>query len=151
MSGVQGSQGKYLNLNRGAISIQSSIHPSSSTSQSSLPHHHSSTSPTATMPPIPPLFVLPITPAGCITCTQPSARVYLLTFDSPPDNRMTPTFCTTLLLALDILDHRFPKGVVITTSGIQKFYSNGLDYDSAIKTKGFFEDYLYPLWRRLLT
>ncbi|KAL2049924.1 hypothetical protein ABVK25_009791 [Lepraria finkii] len=64
---------------------------------------------------------------------------------------MTPAFCATFLLALDILDHRFPKGVVITTSGIQKFYSNGLDYDSAIKTKGFFEDSLYPLWRRLLT
>ena len=103
------------------------------------------------MPPIPALFVLPITPAGRITCTQPSPRVYLLTFESPPDNRMTPAFCDTFLLALDILDYRFPKGVVVTTSGIQKFYSNGLDYESAIKTKGFFGDVLYPLWRRLLT
>ena len=103
------------------------------------------------MPPIPALFVLPITPAGRITCTQPSPRVYLLTFESPPDNRMTPAFCYTFLLALDILDHRFPKGVVVTTSGIQKFYSNGLDYESAIKTKGFFGEVLYPLWRRLLT
>ena len=97
------------------------------------------------MPPIPALFVLPITPAGRITCTQPAPRVYLLTFESPPDNRMT------FLLALDIIDHRFPKGVVVTTSGIQKFYSNGLDYESAIKTKGFFGEVLYPLWRRLLT
>lgn len=103
------------------------------------------------MPPIPALFVLPITPAGRITCTQPSPRVYLLTFESPPDNRMTPAFCDTFLLALDILDHRFPKGVVVTTSGIQKFYSNGLDYESAIKAKGFFGEVLYPLWRRLLT
>ncbi|KAK4694991.1 Delta3-Delta2-enoyl-CoA isomerase, partial [Lecanoromycetidae sp. Uapishka_2] len=103
------------------------------------------------MPPIPALFVLPLPPSGRITCTQPAPRIYLLTFDSPPDNRMTPAFCSTFLLALDILDHRFPKGVVITTSGIQKFYSNGLDYESAIKTQGFFSDYLYPLWRRLLT
>lgn len=103
------------------------------------------------MPPIPPLFALPISPSGRITCTQPSQRIYLLSFESPPDNRLTPAFCSTFLLALDILDHRFPKGVVITTSSIAKFYSNGLDYESAIKTKNFFSESLYPLWRRLLT
>ncbi|KAL8635761.1 MAG: hypothetical protein Q9228_006785 [Teloschistes exilis] len=103
------------------------------------------------MPPIPPLFTLPIEPKGAIICTQPSSRVYLLTFDSPPDNRLTPAFCASFILALDIVDRRFEKGVVITTSGIPKFYSNGLDYESAIKTKGFFEESLYPLWRRLLT
>ena len=64
---------------------------------------------------------------------------------------MTPAFCKTFLLALDIIDHTFPNGVVVTTSSINKFYSNGLDYESAIKTKRFFEDSLYPLWRRLLT
>jgi len=103
------------------------------------------------MAPIPALFTLPLPPSGRITCTQPSQRIYLLTFDSPPDNRMTPSFCSTFLLALDILEHRFPTGVVVTTSGIQKFYSNGLDYESAIRTEGFFDRYLYPLWRRLLT
>ena len=64
---------------------------------------------------------------------------------------MIPAFCKTFLLALDILEHRYPKGVVVTTSSITKFYSNGLDYESAIKTERFFEDNLYPLWRRLLT
>lgn len=158
------------------------------------------------MPPIPPLFTLPIQPNGRITwyvlpylflssrvkhirgqrweslpattpslnisllalapssktsilttyfhhhSTQPSTRLYLLTFESPPDNRMTPSFCQTLLLALDILDHRFPKGVVVTTSGIPKFYSNGLDYESAVKEgEKFWRESLYPLWRRLLT
>ena len=103
------------------------------------------------MPPIPVLFTVPIAPKGIIICTQPLSRVYLLTFESAPDNRLTPAFCQSLLLALDILDHRFPKGVVITTSGITKFYSNGLDLESAVKTKGFFADSLYPLWRRLLT
>ena len=103
------------------------------------------------MPPIPALFSVPIVPKGIIICTQPTPRVYLLTFQSPPDNRLTPAFCKSLLLALDILDHRFPKGVVVTTSSITKFYSNGLEYESAMKTKGFFADGLYPLWRRLLT
>ncbi|KAL8733253.1 MAG: hypothetical protein Q9166_002270 [cf. Caloplaca sp. 2 TL-2023] len=103
------------------------------------------------MPPIPPLFKLPIDPKGSITCSQPSQRLYLLTFDSPPDNRLTPAFCSSFLLALDILDCRYQKGVVVTTSAISKFYSNGLDFESAFKSKSFFPDSLYPLWRRLLT
>lgn len=103
------------------------------------------------MAPIPALFSVPIEPKGIIICTQHAPRTYLLTFQSSPDNRLLPAFCNSMLLALDILDHRFPKGVVVTTSGIMKFYSNGLDYESAVKTKGFFADILYPLWRRLLT
>ncbi|KAL8825671.1 MAG: hypothetical protein Q9170_007703 [Blastenia crenularia] len=103
------------------------------------------------MAPIPALFTLSIDPKGSIFCTQPSQRVYLLTFDSPPDNRLTPAFCASFVLALDILDKRFPKGIVVTTSAIAKFYSNGLDYESAIKSKAFFSESLYPLWRRLLT
>jgi len=103
------------------------------------------------MPPIPPLFTLPIDPSGRITCTQPSQRIYLLSFESPPDNRFTPSFCASFLLALDIIDHKFPRGVVLTTSSITKFYSNGLDYESAVQSPTFFSESLYPLWRRLLT
>ncbi|KAL8719012.1 MAG: hypothetical protein Q9181_008122, partial [Wetmoreana brouardii] len=104
------------------------------------------------MAPLPPLFTLPIpSTKGSITCTQPFPLIYLLTFSSQPDNRFTPSFCATFLLALDIIDRRYKKGIVITTSGIPKFYSNGLDYEAAVKTKGFFEESLYPLWRRLLT
>lgn len=103
------------------------------------------------MPPLPPLFTLPIEPSGSITCTQPLPKVYLLTFFSPPDNRLTVSFCNAFQLALDIIAHRYPKGVVVSTSGVAKFYSNGLDYETAIKTKGFFRDTLYPLWKRLLT
>lgn len=113
------------------------------------------------MPPIPPLFVLQIPSAtvsssssahssGSIVCTQPAQKVYLLSFSSPPDNRLTPSFNNTLLLALDILEHRFPKGVVITTSSIAKFYSNGLDYENAIKDPNFFKGSLFPLWHRLV-
>jgi hypothetical protein len=99
-----------------------------------------------------PLFTIPIDSTnGSITCTQPQPKVYLLTFSSPPDNRHTPDFCKAFVLALDIIDFKLPKGVVVTTSAIQKFYSNGLDYENAIKDKNFWENSLYPLWRRLLT
>jgi enoyl-CoA hydratase/carnithine racemase len=111
------------------------------------------------MAPIPALFSVPIArdtnnptaPPGNIICTQPAPGVYLLSFFSAPDNRLTRPFNTALLLALDILEHRFPKGVVITTSSIPKFYSNGLDYDNAIKDPTFFGTSLFPLWHRLLT
>ena len=41
--------------------------------------------------------------------------------------------------------------MVITTSGIPKFYSNGLDLEHASFTPGFFPESLYALWRRMLT
>ena len=113
------------------------------------------------MPPIPPLFVLQIPQsgtspsigdgAGSFICTQPTPQVYLLSFSYPPDNRLTPQFNSTFLLALDILEHRFPRGVVVTTSIINKFYSNGLDYENAIRDPTFMHGSLFPLWRRLIT
>ena len=60
-------------------------------------------------------------------------------------------FCQAILLALDIIETRHEPGVVITTSGISKFYSNGLDLEHASFTPGFFPDSLYALWRRMLT
>ena len=60
-------------------------------------------------------------------------------------------FCQTLILALDILETRHPPGAVITTSGIDKFYSNGLDLDHANYTPGYFKDSLYALFLRLVT
>lgn len=101
-----------------------------------------------------PLFTIPITSTGgSIVCTNPGAEqnVYLLTFSSPPDNRLTPTFIDAFILALDIIEHRYPKGVVVTTSGIPKFYSNGLDLDVVAQTEGFLEKWLWRLFRRLLT
>ena len=113
------------------------------------------------MPPVPPLFVLQVPQTGAASsgpsqqgsfiCTQAAPRVYLLSFSSPPDNRLTPAFNKTFLLALDIIEHRLPKGVVITTSSITKFYSNGLDYENAIRDPTFFPTSLFPLWRRLIT
>ena len=60
-------------------------------------------------------------------------------------------FCQTVILALDILEHKHEPGVVVTTSGIDKFYSNGLDLEHASYTPGFWKDSLYALWLRLIT
>ncbi|KAI9650771.1 hypothetical protein NHQ30_000801 [Ciborinia camelliae] len=108
-----------------------------------------------------PLFTLPIpissplqSQPGTLTCTTPSAahpNLYLLTFSSPPDNRLTTTFCQTFLLALDILELSYPVGAICITSAIPKFFSNGLDLDHATATEGYWETSLYALWKRLLT
>ncbi|KAF7716602.1 Uncharacterized protein PECH_004411 [Penicillium ucsense] len=106
------------------------------------------------------LFTIPITSTGgTIVCTNPTAKhgaetkenIYLLTFTSPKDNRLTPTFIDAFILALDIIEHRYPKGVVVTTSGIPKFYSNGLDLELVMVTEGFLEKWLWRLFRKLLT
>ena len=97
-----------------------------------------------------PLFELPIGAQGRLICFEPAAKVYVLEFTSPSDNRLTTDFCQALLLALEIVESRHPPGVVVTTSGVQKFYSNGLDLEHATWTAGFFPESLYKLWRRLL-
>lgn len=104
------------------------------------------------------LFTVPIAPVpntthtgGTITVTQPSPRVYLLTFTSPADNRMTLPFCRALLSALDVLEFGgYEVGVLVTTSGIPKFYSNGLDLEHAVATEGYWA-VLYEVWKRFLT
>ena len=70
-----------------------------------------------------PLFVLSLPSGGSIQCTEPAPKIYLITFLAPPDNRLTAPFVKALTLALDIIEHRFAKGVVVTTSGVSKFYS----------------------------
>ncbi|KAI9691301.1 MAG: hypothetical protein M1820_009764 [Bogoriella megaspora] len=97
------------------------------------------------------LFTLPIEPDGQLVCEDVN-QVYLLSFQLPPDNRLTTAFCQTLILALDILQQRHSPSVVITTSSVPKFYSNGLDLASASASPHtFFPQALYALWARLLT
>ncbi|KAK9387867.1 ClpP/crotonase-like domain-containing protein [Lipomyces mesembrius] len=82
-----------------------------------------------------------------------SGRHYLLTINSPPDNRLTPEMCLTLAHALDVLEDSFlsvEKLPLVTTSSIQKFYSNGLDLERAKSTPGFWDNALYPLFKRFL-
>lgn len=102
------------------------------------------------------LFTIPIPPlddhpGGTVTATTPSENVYLLTLSSPPDNRLTTPVCNALTRALTTLQHTQPPGVVVTTSALPKFFSNGLDLGHATSTPGFWNDALYALWRKLLT
>jgi enoyl-CoA hydratase/carnithine racemase len=98
------------------------------------------------------LFTLPIdATGGNITVTEPADAVYLLTFTSGPDNRLHSDFLQAFLLALDILEYKYPHGVVISTSGIPKFYSNGLDLGHVAETPNFFPDSLLKLFARLVS
>lgn len=97
------------------------------------------------------LFKIPIAPTnGDFTCTSPADKVYLLTFNSPPDNRLLSAFIEAFLLSLDIIEERFEPGVVITTSKIPKFYSNGLDLEHVLSTPDFWEAKYAKLCERLL-
>ncbi|QDS68767.1 hypothetical protein FKW77_005070 [Venturia effusa] len=97
-------------------------------------------------------FTIPISSTnGTIACTIPAEQVYLLTFTSAPDNRITIPFIKAFMLSLDIIEHKFPPGVVVTTSGIGKFYSNGYDLEHVVQHPDFFAGYSFPLLRRLLT
>ncbi len=104
-----------------------------------------------------PLFTLPIgpcgkQPGGTLTCTEPQPQVYLLTWNSPPDNRLTTPFCKALLAALDILEYGgYTPGVVVTTSAIAKNYSNGFDLEHTLANKDVFFPFFYSLWVRFLT
>ncbi|PFH61405.1 hypothetical protein XA68_17457 [Ophiocordyceps unilateralis] len=89
-------------------------------------------------------------PGGSIVCSEPQSGIYLLAWSSLPDNRLTTPFCRALLEALDALELSRPPGVLVTTSAITKFYSNGLDLAHAIATEGFWA-LLYSVWRRFLT
>ncbi|KAL5404368.1 hypothetical protein PMIN03_009225 [Paraphaeosphaeria minitans] len=96
-----------------------------------------------------PLFTVPIGTKGQVEVSSPADKVYVVAFGSPPDNRLVTDFCEAIALALDILETNYPHGVVITTSLIEKFYSNGLDLEHAMQP-GFFANVLYKLWRRIL-
>ncbi|KKA28726.1 hypothetical protein TD95_004821 [Thielaviopsis punctulata] len=92
-------------------------------------------------------------PGGGLLVTEPAPAVYLLTISYAPDNRLVAPVCSALLEALDILEARYPIGVVITTSGIPKFYSNGLDLKHTVEfdRREFLAKHLFRLWLRLLS
>ncbi|ODQ66464.1 ClpP/crotonase [Nadsonia fulvescens var. elongata DSM 6958] len=84
-----------------------------------------------------------------ITISAPKGKdYYLLTLNSGPDNRFTPTFITAFIDALDILSVCPPK-VLITTSAFPKFYSNGLDLELALSTPNFFHLYYNRLLEKV--
>ncbi|VVT48735.1 uncharacterized protein SAPINGB_P001925 [Magnusiomyces paraingens] len=75
---------------------------------------------------------------------------YLLEYNSPPDNRYTQDFVIAYLDALDYIRTKGTPRILVTTSRIPKFFSNGLDFEAAISTKGFFPNYYYRLMRTIL-
>ncbi|KAF2668278.1 enoyl-CoA hydratase/isomerase family protein [Microthyrium microscopicum] len=98
------------------------------------------------------LFRVPVaSTGGHFACTSPAKDVYLLSFQSVPDNRTTSDFLSAYLLSLNIIEAKYPGGVLITTSAIAKFFSNGLDLEHTMSTPDFFRDRFNPIIRKLLT
>ncbi|KAK0740612.1 ClpP/crotonase-like domain-containing protein [Schizothecium vesticola] len=107
------------------------------------------------------LFTIPIPPlgahpGGAVVCTEPAPQVVSYTLPPnpllPPDNRLTTPTNAALVSALDVLEFGpHPPGVVLTTSAIQKFYSNGLDLENALADPAFLPTSLYHLFLRFLT
>ena len=73
-------------------------------------------------------------------------------YPSTPPFLITPSFLKTFLHVLDIVEQGVPhSSVLITTSAIPKFYSNGFNLDLARATPGFPRDAWNKLQLRLLT
>ncbi|RXK42536.1 enoyl-CoA hydratase/isomerase [Tremella mesenterica] len=105
-----------------------------------------------------------------VELSRPSEAVWQLTLCSPPDNRLTPELLSSLSDHLDTIEKEwrlsgggemdikkrktFPSGgagAVVLTSGLDKFFSNGLDFGKAMKVDHFFEKIFDPVMWRLLT
>ncbi|KAL7423712.1 hypothetical protein Q5752_001294 [Cryptotrichosporon argae] len=107
--------------------------------------------------------------APIVILSRPTPSTWLITLASPPDNRLTPALLGQLAARLDTVeaewralgggkaDPRSGKmgkdvpGALVITSGVLKFFSNGLDYASAMKDERFFEHVFDPVAYRLLT
>jgi len=100
-------------------------------------------------------------PDSLTTLTKLHPGVHLITLSSPPDNRLTPEFLKSLSDNLDAVelewrergggmsppdpskkDVKVEGGAVIIT-GIDRFFSNGLDYLKANQNKRFFQGMLF--------
>ncbi|CAE6478153.1 hypothetical protein ACGC1H_002749 [Rhizoctonia solani] len=102
------------------------------------------------------------------TLTHPSPAIWVLRLHSGPDNRLTNRMCLDVLLpAFDVVESEWRAvwraakrdktgvkegaegGFVITGTG-DKFFSNGLDYQSVVAQPGFMSGILNPVISRLL-
>jgi hypothetical protein len=94
------------------------------------------------------LFSQEIKTGGRFTCAMPTDRVYVLVFESPPENHLTPDFVDAFCSSLSKIE-AFPKGVVITASRIPEFYSKGISpHISQDKLEG--QELIRSLLRQLL-
>lgn len=97
-------------------------------------------------------YPIPQGNGGRMILTSPVASVYLLTWESAPDNRLTPSFLHTLIRALEDVSKNVPhSSVLVTTSAIPKFYSNGFNLELAMSTPGFWRETWNKLQLTLLT
>nr|ODN86394.1 enoyl-CoA hydratase/isomerase [Cryptococcus depauperatus CBS 7841] len=102
--------------------------------------------------------------------TRPAQNVWQIALDSPPDNRIVPGLLEELHEALNRVEAEWRKaggavldprkraeyagkgaGALVFTSALQKFFSNGLDYEGSLKIDNFFEKMYDPVMWRLLT
>ncbi|MBQ5153845.1 hypothetical protein EGM85_11350 [Macrococcus caseolyticus] len=75
---------------------------------------------------------------------------HLLLLNIPPDNRFTPETIPAILEAVTYIRTEGSPKPLITSSTSPKFFSNGLDFERAITTPGFFGEKYYPLMRVFL-
>lgn len=75
---------------------------------------------------------------------------YLLEYNAPPDNRYTIPFLDAYLDAITYVRGQEEPKPLITTSKVQKFFSNGLDFENAIRTEGFFPNYYFRIMRAII-
>lgn len=92
-----------------------------------------------------------------IEISQPAPTTWVLSLNSPPDNRLTPALLHELDDHLDTVEAAWRKtgtaeatpkdrqsmagkggGAVILTSSCKGFFSNGLDYENSVKDERFF-------------
>lgn len=78
--------------------------------------------------------VIPLDQAVDTIRLSDKGSYYILELNAPPDNRLTPSFITAFIEALDTLKFYYDPKPLVTTSTSPKFYSNGLDYELAQKT-----------------
>ncbi|KAG9121584.1 hypothetical protein FRC07_002403 [Ceratobasidium sp. 392] len=112
---------------------------------------------------------LPAGEDGMATLTHPTPSLWVLRMHSGVDNRITSKMCSDVLVpALDTVEREWRSvwraakrnktgvkegaegGFVITGTG-DKFFSNGLDYENAIRQPGFMVGILNPVISRLLS
>lgn len=103
------------------------------------------------------------------TLTHPTPALWVLRLHSGPDNRLTNRMCLDVLIpAFDVVESEWRSvwrsakpnktgvregaegGFVITGTG-DKFFSNGLDYQSATSQPGFMSGVFNPVIARLLS
>lgn len=81
---------------------------------------------------------------------EDKGEYHLLLFTSPPDNRFTPEFAPAFIQALTWIQTECEPKPLVTSSSSPKFYSNGLDFERATSTPGFFDECYYPMMRVML-